>query len=284
MLKTHLDLEEKQKKFPKVIHQTYISEETIPEHWKISLLEWKRLHSSSEVPIEERGEYRFWSDEDNLLFIEENFPDFLQTYKNFKYPIQRADAVRYCILYKFGGIYSDLDMVPKENVFNHFNNGSVFLIKSANAENHYTNCFMASLPKQKFWLECIEEMKKPLPKYIVGKHFTILSSTGPLMLDRVAKKTLQQITIIPSKVFSPLDALKIENGEKEDDIAIIRNIKGGSWHSFDTKFYDFFYKTRKVFLGMAIAFAIVLIFFAIKLMFSYFWMRNNCEIVCRIKK
>ncbi len=42
--------------------------------------------------------------------LQKHFPDFLPTYLAYPYQIQRADAIRYFILYHHGGVYIDLDM------------------------------------------------------------------------------------------------------------------------------------------------------------------------------
>jgi len=37
--------------------------------------------------------------------IATKFPWFLDTYKSYPYGIQRADALRYFVLYEYGGVY-----------------------------------------------------------------------------------------------------------------------------------------------------------------------------------
>jgi mannosyltransferase OCH1-like enzyme len=44
-------------------------------------------------------------------FIATHYPWFLDTFNGYKYPIQRADSIRYFALYHYGGIYIDLDDV-----------------------------------------------------------------------------------------------------------------------------------------------------------------------------
>ena len=50
-----------------------------------------------------------WTDEDNLQLIKDHYPWFLDTFVGYKENIKRADAVRYFILHRYGGIYMDLD-------------------------------------------------------------------------------------------------------------------------------------------------------------------------------
>jgi mannosyltransferase OCH1-like enzyme len=44
-------------------------------------------------------------------FIATHYPWFLATFEGYTYPIQRADSIRYFVLYHYGGIYIDLDDV-----------------------------------------------------------------------------------------------------------------------------------------------------------------------------
>lgn len=56
---------------------------------------------------------QLWTTESSRLFIEDEFPWFLNTYDGYKFPIQRVDVVRYFAIRKYGGIYIDMDNVSK---------------------------------------------------------------------------------------------------------------------------------------------------------------------------
>lgn len=58
-------------------------------------------------------EYRFYDDEDILAFFKNEFPEFLEGYKKLKYGASKADLWRYLIIYKYGGIYADMDCLCK---------------------------------------------------------------------------------------------------------------------------------------------------------------------------
>ena len=44
-------------------------------------------------------------------FVKKFFPEFAAAYMSFEHPchVMRADLFRYLVLYKFGGVYMDLD-------------------------------------------------------------------------------------------------------------------------------------------------------------------------------
>ena len=87
---------------PKIIHQTW-KNETIPDKWKTYHQSWKTHFPTLEY------KHILWTDKDNREFIKENYNWFLETFDNYPKNIQRADAIRYFILYHYGGIYADLD-------------------------------------------------------------------------------------------------------------------------------------------------------------------------------
>ena len=73
-------VDESQSRIPKIIHQSYKSESTLPQEWADTPSRWKKLHPTYE--------YKFWSDDDNRKFIPA--------------PIQRADAARYFAVLHYG--------------------------------------------------------------------------------------------------------------------------------------------------------------------------------------
>src|SRR4051812_26017051 len=68
------------------------------------------LFSIGEVPYIHYSEYMLWTDASSREFIAKHYSWFLDTFDAYKYSIQRADAIRYFVLHRFGGIYLDLDI------------------------------------------------------------------------------------------------------------------------------------------------------------------------------
>jgi mannosyltransferase OCH1-like enzyme len=86
--------------FPRIIHQTGPTEK-IPDRYAPYVKSW--------IYNNPHWHYRYWSDEENRDLVKSDFPDFLHTFDGYEHNIQRADAVRYMIMYKYGGVYADLD-------------------------------------------------------------------------------------------------------------------------------------------------------------------------------
>lgn len=44
-----------------------------------------------------------WTDESADKLVSEHFPEFYEMWTNYRYPIQKIDALRYMVLYRYGG-------------------------------------------------------------------------------------------------------------------------------------------------------------------------------------
>ena len=85
----------------RILHQTWKTEE-IPRRFRSWVESVRRENPELE--------YRLWTDDDNLRLIEQHYRWFLPTYRAYRHPVERADAARYFIVHRFGGLYLDLDM------------------------------------------------------------------------------------------------------------------------------------------------------------------------------
>jgi hypothetical protein len=54
-------------------------------------------------------EYRFFDDQDVQNFLKKHFSDYYKVYNKIKFGSSKADLWRYLIIYKYGGVYADLD-------------------------------------------------------------------------------------------------------------------------------------------------------------------------------
>lgn len=54
-------------------------------------------------------EYRLFDDDDLAEFVKCEFPDFLSGWQKLKHGASKADLWRYLVMFKYGGVYADLD-------------------------------------------------------------------------------------------------------------------------------------------------------------------------------
>ena len=84
----------------KIIHQIYWdfsgNNREMPEKW----LKYSNILRKNNKEYE----YILWDENSCLELIKKNYSWFLDTYINYKYPIQKVDAVRPFILYHYGGL------------------------------------------------------------------------------------------------------------------------------------------------------------------------------------
>lgn len=85
---------------PKLVHQTWKTSAVQPNYLPM-VQSWRDKNPT--------WEYRFWSDDDLESLVREYYPKFLDTYKSYPRGVQRADAGRYMLLHRFGGVYADID-------------------------------------------------------------------------------------------------------------------------------------------------------------------------------
>lgn len=216
---------------PKKIMQTWKTTE-LPDKWKPS--------QASIFKFMPDYEYTLMTDEMNRAFVEKHFPDLLETYDNFPYPIQRADAIRYCWLYIYGGIYIDCDfelLGSLEEMFRVKNmslEATIFFVPSSNVPSVVTNSMMGSIANHPFWLEMIEEMKKPPTFSQIEKHLLVMNTTGPMSLNRVLKRTQTPHTKLDPGKVNPYSVCETEFNKPN---TLVRPLEGSSWVGGATAVY-----------------------------------------------
>ena len=237
------NLNKKNEKIPHIIHQVYEDIKGPSE----SLLEltktWKEFHPN--------WAYRFWQKESIEDFINANFPYFISVYRNYPFNVQRWDAIRYLLLYHYGGLYVDIDYECLANFD--------LLLQNADCcmglepyhhalEHHRTlivgNALMASTSAHRYFELIIEDMIKN--KNTIFSEFyklQILESTGPFLTTRVYNlyPDKKQIRLLPDELIAPLSIQEIcfllnENRPEEIDNKIDKayaiHYFMGSWHTY----------------------------------------------------
>ena len=198
---------------PKIIHQTWDTED-IPETFHRWIVTWKRLHPD--------WSYWFWTLKEIRRFVAKEYPEFLNLYDLYTEDIFRSDVMRYLVLYKYGGIYVDLDMEALKplDIWTHNFNCIVseetyehpFVVREADPPANIVNGFIACRPGHPFLKSAIDSLEE-----FAGFYFgDYLHATGPFFLDAVLERYLIKmqnashmrsdsvdITIVPPKYFFP---------------------------------------------------------------------------------
>ncbi|KIZ05354.1 hypothetical protein MNEG_2602 [Monoraphidium neglectum] len=136
-------------------------------------------------------EVRYWDDRSVLSLIKSDFAFFLPTFKSYKQVVQRSDAARWLILYKFGGVYIDNDV----ECYRSMEPSIKGLDLAVNCEleapaGKVGNAVLASAPGNPLWLRIIREGIKRAANVKPGAPVEeTLDVTGPHITEWGIKTT-----------------------------------------------------------------------------------------------
>lgn len=170
-----LDPDVNQTTIPPIIHfiwfkdlyQTHAEITTIPSDGS-DAPDWCRTYNPE-------YEIKTWSATEARTLLEEHYAWFLPTYDNYRHPIQRVDAVKYFVLWHYGGFYLDLDVSCRRALDPLLNFPAWFPRASPLGVN---NDVMASRAGHPLVWKMIETLK-PRDKNLFFPYLTIFWTTGP---------------------------------------------------------------------------------------------------------
>lgn len=206
---------------PKIIHQTYINS-SIPTPWQAAQQSCIDLHPDYE--------YILWTDAKSHDFIKREYPWFLETFENYPYNIQRADAIRYFVLVYYGGVYIDLDDGCKRRL-DPLLSYSAWLRRTI--PTGISNDAMGASPQHPFFLRVIEHLQNYNRSWFLP-YITIMGSTGPLFLSVMWKKYMNHHRNEAPDWVGRVRVLMPDEYSKHS-WSFFNIFKGNSWHQGDAK-------------------------------------------------
>ena len=231
----------------KIIHQIWFG--TIPNKKEARKAYDKlKLYRNSWI-INNPSWFRMeWNKKQCEQLIKLCYSEHFETYKNYKYEIQRCDFVRYLILHRYGGWYADMDYYcckPIDEAMKQFQN-EIFFVQTPNGYfgdiDHISNSLMYSISNHPFWkqLLIVLERERSVPLFYT-KHLEVMFTTGPGILNRIylKYKDAYKVKSLPWKQFHPFGILDDKLSLKTDENIFTIHIGKGSWESKDSKFLIF---------------------------------------------
>lgn len=262
---------------PKILHQIWINERPeLPEAWSAARAEWKAHHPE--------WKHMIWCKSHARAYIAESHPRYLGVFDGLPHAIQRIDMIRYFFLYDFGGVYCDLDQYPTQNIEPYLETGAqAYFVHSANWSS-FTNCLMASKRGAPIWLEVQARLRVRPPWWCIGKHLTVMMTTGPCMLDSVLRNTAEQYAVLPRRRFNAYAEHEIQaaqtgpSGPKRAQAeaqagvpevqdpkmvhkkpgAIIVSLLGKTWNGFDSALLNFAARNKGALAATVLALVVCL--------------------------
>jgi mannosyltransferase OCH1-like enzyme len=254
----------------RIIHQIWVygiipsRRETMKQYKKLKIYRdsWK-IKNPTWCHIE-------WNKEMCNDLMKNIYPEHMEMYKKYTYEIQRCDAIRYFILYRYGGWYADMDYYcnrPVDEALKEYQ-GDILLTQTPNTvigqnEDHVSNSLIYSIPNQPFWRQFMLDLERnqKMP-YYYSKHITVMFTTGPGILNRVYSryKYKYKIKSLPWKLFHPYGIKDdIRSVNLSPDI-FTAHVSKGLWSGKDTLFFNTIIRDWKLLLFIIIVLLIPIIF------------------------
>jgi hypothetical protein len=191
---------------PRIVHQTWKSDR-IPKQFATYAASWEHFNPSWQRIL--------WTDRLLLEFVKQNYPDILELYCSYSNPVCRADAARYMLLHKFGGLYADIDVECLAPLTSLENEARAVLCHeppshwpaSAPLRSHpfiLFNGVMASPAGHPFWRSVLGRLHET-------RHGTsIIDMTGPCLLGGVylGYENKDAVKVHSCQIFTPIDKSK----------------------------------------------------------------------------
>ncbi|EPQ59478.1 hypothetical protein GLOTRDRAFT_109709 [Gloeophyllum trabeum ATCC 11539] len=227
----------KTERIPRILHQTWRSQ-TLPDKWKDISQECRDMMPDYE--------YILWTDASSREFIAEYYPWFLDTFDNYEYPIQRADAIRYFVLYHYGGVYLDLDVGCLQRL-DPLLVYPVILPKTIPVG--VSNDLMFAEKEHPFMRQTIDNLISWNHDWVIN-YPTVMFSTGPMFLSGqyalyaathapTPDQPGGEVRILPKSLYG-------KNAKPEEaPHAFFAHYYGSSWHAGDAGFIGFLGKWGK---------------------------------------
>ena len=154
----------------------------------------------------------FWTDITGRELIATCYPWFLGTYDAYPEPIMRADAVRYFILHRYGGVYADLDYECLRPFYAILEGRQLVMglepsehaetaeARASGSSGPVSNALMASIPGHAFW----EHVFRKLMNDRNGRR--PLDVTGSVLLTRAWESYPDRafISVLDAPLLNPI--------------------------------------------------------------------------------
>lgn len=171
------------------------------------------MHKSIELIKQTNKGFRHYLFDDNDCrdFIKNNFDaSILNAYDSLVPGAYKSDLWRYCILYKYGGIYLDVKYMPVNGFkFIHLLEEEHFPLDLNNTDIY--NALLVCKPQNEILLKAIQQIVSNVQHHFYGKNS--LEPTGPALLGNMLTSEIKKNSKIKHIILGNDDADKYINYE-----------------------------------------------------------------------
>jgi inositol phosphorylceramide mannosyltransferase catalytic subunit len=221
---------------PKILHQIWINPNSpeLPDKFQVYRDGWLALHSD--------WQYKLWN-LDNLDFTPSRM-DLIKSAPNFA---QMSDILRYEILFRYGGVYIDIDFECLKNIDSILKDVKNFACSEDGY--HITNAIIGAEPNSVYMERCINALPKR-----VGIEATSVE-TGPYLFTRVllSQGLASDFILFPQEWFYPYHCSELHRANENFPQAYAVHRWAGSW----TEENHLFNRARRKVLSLLRRFGII---------------------------
>jgi len=154
-------------------------------------------------------EYFFFNEERCKQFFKDNFKDKLDVFNKINNPAHKCDLFRYCMLYKYGGVYIDIDLLVSDklnNIIEKSDNADFITSLGAHSNENFgecTNGFILTVPGNKIFLKLIDYIvRNPNPSdygAFVKNLYNNLNKPVPFVKFKIGEPPMKYYLFLETK-------------------------------------------------------------------------------------
>ena len=244
------------REIPKILHHIFLGTADFgpplsPEKWA----KWQ-ANAQTCVDMSPDFEHILWNNSMVLDMLHKHFPAHVENYNSYSYGVQRADAARYFILHKYGGIYIDMDIeckAPLSDVIAYVTSRRAVVGLPENSWHGVTNDLLVSAANHRFFARTIEALAQYNANYGLP-YATVMYSTGPKFLTARLTEYLQEL----KQDAAAVDVVVLPLGLSHGSAGMFGHTGGSTWHAADGRIlYHILRNPHYALLFVLICFAVI---------------------------
>ena len=200
--------------YPRIVHQIWLDYMTIPEAWADA-----RRHN---MKLNHGVKHILWTSRDIEVFLEREYPWFLDTYHGYGYFSQKVDSARYFIVYHYGGAYMDMDFIVNVSLSEIYHRHRINDYECAFAQtwpSGLSNALFSCKRHSQFLWFMISNLKIS-DRWVILPYARTMCSTGPVFVTKCfnAYEHNSLIYILEVHLYTAV---------------YFTHLHGSTWHSWD---------------------------------------------------
>jgi mannosyltransferase OCH1-like enzyme len=213
-----------------------------------------QLAANSCIKFHPNYNYTLWTHEKILIWLKLHYPWFVSHYQSYRYDMQRVDAMKYLLLFHFGGIYIDLDikckaqdlitaMLPSDRIDNEPN-----IILHMGTEGISANTDIVAAKRFHPFFKLAVHQLKSANRWFYLYHLTIILSAGPTYFYGIYRQFP-----LKDEIYYVPNSLLYGN--------LIEGVGGATWYGRDSLFLIHFMENKLQ--SSFLIFVAIVIFFVV---------------------